>query len=29
MVPIRTKLTDTILVKEGTMQEESRLFPST
>jgi hypothetical protein len=27
MVPIMTNLTDSILLKEGAMQEESRLFP--
>jgi hypothetical protein len=29
MVLIMTKLTDSVLLKEGTMQEESRLFPTT
>jgi hypothetical protein len=29
MVPILTNLTDSVLSKGGTMQEESRLFPTT
>jgi hypothetical protein len=29
MVPIMTNLTDSVLLKEGAMQEESRLFPMT
>jgi hypothetical protein len=29
MVLIMTNLTDNVLLKEGVMQEESRLFPST
>jgi hypothetical protein len=29
MVLIMTNLTDSVLLKEGVMQEESRLFPST
>jgi hypothetical protein len=29
MVPIMTNLTDSVLLKEGAMQEELRLFPMT
>jgi hypothetical protein len=29
MVPITTNLTDSVLPREGTMQEESRPFPTT
>jgi hypothetical protein len=29
MVPIMTNLTDSVVLKENAMQEESRLFPMT